>query len=139
MAQVTNTNQALYIVALSASSGFFVTKSEKYADENAKKSWYKYQESERKKIQAVRQSINVVTDAGCARYFGLKIANDVGKEQIQQAVNNADVEMKKIDSVLKAEVDFIKLPGDSFTSGTMLDKLTGQIRSQILEVAIKKI
>jgi len=139
MAQVTNPNQALYIVAMSASSGFFVTKSEKYADENAKKSWYKYQESERKKIQAVRQSINVVTDACCPQYFGLKIANDVGKEQIQQAVNNADVEMKKIDSVLKAEVDFIKLPGDSFTSGTMLDKLTGQIRSQILEVAIKKI
>lgn len=139
MAEVSNANQALYVVGLSLSSGFFVNKSEKYLDENAVKKWYKYQEEERKKIGAVRQSVNVVVDAGCARYFGLKIANNEAKRQITEAVLKADVEMKKIDITLKAEVEFVQLPGDSFTSGSMLDKLTGQIRTQILEVAIKKI
>jgi predicted ATPase len=113
MAQTTGANQALYVVAVSASSGFFVKQSEKYLDENAVKKWYKYQEEERKKIQAVRQSINVVVDAGCARYFGLKIANDEAKKQITEAVLKADVEMKKIDITLKAEVEFVQLPGDS--------------------------
>lgn len=139
MAQTSGANQALYVVGLSLSSGFFVDKSEKYLDENAVKKWYKYQEEERKKIGAVRQSVNVVVDAGCARFFNIKIANEEAKRQITEAVLKADVEMKKIDITLKAEVEFVPLPIDSFTSGTMLDKLTGQIRTQILEVVIKKI
>lgn len=139
MAQTESANQALYVVGLSLSSGFFVKQSEKFEDENAVKKWYKYQEEERKKIGAVRQSVNVVVDAGCARFFNIKIANDEAKRQIAEAVLKADVEMKKIDITLKAEVEFVPLPIDSFTSGTMLDKLTGQIRTQILEVVIKKI
>lgn len=139
MAEVKSANQKLYVMQVSMSSPFFVSRSEKYEDENAKKQWYKYPEQQRKDIQAIRQSINVITDAGCARFYGLKIANEISKQQITEALAKADAEMKAIDPTLHADAQFLPLQSEAFTSGTLLDNLTAQIREQIHGVVLKRI
>lgn len=139
MVAVTDPNQQLYVMQPSMSSPFFVSKSETYESENAKKMYYKFTSDDRKKIQAVRQAVNVMVDAGCARFYGLKIANETTKQQLIEALEDADRKMKSISPELHAEAQFLPLKTEAFTSGTLLDNLTAQIREQIHGVVLKRI
>ncbi len=139
MAAPTAGNQKLYVMQISMSSPFFIRQSEIYESENAKKMYYKFTSENRKKIQAIRQQINVIKDAGCAKFYGLAIANDLSKEQITEALLKADAQMKEIDPTLHADAQFLPLQSEAFTSGTLLDNLTSQIREQIHGVVLRRI
>jgi hypothetical protein len=131
MAVPSDGRQKLFVMQPSMSSPFFIAHSEEFEDENAKKMYYKFSSGDRKKIQAIRQEINVVIGAGCASFYGLKIANELSKEQITEALKIADAKMRAVEPTLHADAQFLPLQSEAFASGTLLDNLTAQIREQI--------
>jgi hypothetical protein len=129
----------LYVMETQMSSPFFTDRSENIDSENAKKLYYHFPAKDRRKIGAIRQQINVLKNASCARFYTLYIANDLAKEQLTEALENANREMKDIDSTLKAEAVFVELKTEALSSGNMLQVMTAQIQDQIYGVVLKRI
>lgn len=129
----------LYVMQINMSSPYFLTKSEPIIRENAKKLFYKYSPETRREIQAIRQNINVHADACSAKFFGLKIANELAKQQMTDLLKQADHDMKQIDVTLGAGAVFIKMSSTALTTGNLFDQMVGQIREQIHEVVLKRI
>ncbi|DAC71797.1 MAG TPA: hypothetical protein DSN98_08510 [Thermoplasmata archaeon] len=132
------TGEKLFVMQLNMSSPYFLERSE-VIDDKTKKLFYKFPSDKRKQIQAIRQSVNVQRDAGSARFYGLYIVNELGKKQLESALTKADHEMKQVDITLKAEGMFMELSSTALSEGNMFDAMVGQIKNQILEVALKRI
>jgi hypothetical protein len=134
-------NKQLYVVHISMSSPYFTIKEKTVVNpvENSKKMYYRFPLVDRQRIQAIRQGVNVQVGAGCARFYELKITNDTGKEQLEEAIRDAHQKMILVDPTLKAESIFIPLSMAGMAQGNLLDAMVTQIREQIDGAVLKQI
>lgn len=108
-------------------------------DEYTRQIKYTHSRDIRREIGAIRQSINVRRAACCTKFFGAYFTNDVGKNQLIEICQKADREMKEIDSSLHVTPMFMKIDLPDLASGSQFDALLTAIRSQIMDVVLRRI
>ena len=100
---------------------------------------YKKPKAERLQIGKVRQSINVVVDGTCMKFFGVKITNQAGKETLERECSRADAEMKKIDSTLHVTPVFFEVKVSSMSAGNMFDQMKEQLSVQVHQKVLDRV
>ena len=143
MAQLDLTNvkkeAQLFVVQVSMSSPYFTERTVNDEAENSKKMFYKFPKDKRNLIQAARQEVNVARDSGCARFYGLYIANELGKEQLTTLIVESNHKMNAIDPTLHAKVTFMPLSMSGLASGNLLDEMVQQIKDQVHGTVLERI
>jgi rRNA-processing protein FCF1 len=138
MAAVTTAKGQLYVVELKMSSPNFTDKTEINESENSKKLYYHFQKEQRNQIGVVRQQVNMAVGT-CAKFYTMRITNDIGKGQLEKVVQDAHLSMQAIDPTLKADIHFIPLSMSGLQTENLMEEMLSQIQTQIHEKVLKKI
>lgn len=132
-----NPDSSIYIVSIAMGSQF--RGKSRDIDEYIREMTYTKPKAERQKIGSIRQSVNVVRNAGSFRFFKEYVTNDIGKAQLEQTCKEADQEMKKIDPTLHVTPKFFKLEIKSLNSGNMFMEMQEQLRTEVHERVLRRI
>jgi hypothetical protein len=100
---------------------------------------HKYPQKVRREIQALRQEINRMTDNSCIKYYSAKFTNGLGLNQLRDACQRIDREMKQIDPTLYCEIKAKKEVFGVKQNMTFYDELTSGLRDQIINTMLKRV
>ena len=126
MALPTNTaaDRIIYVVDISMGSPYQATGED--IDEYTRKLHFKHGKEKRLQIGAVRQTVNVVVQGTCMKFYKTRFTNANGKQSLTEACTRADREMKAIDPALHVTPLFYEVQISSLSSGNMFDEMKNQ-------------
>lgn len=138
MAAVTKVQGQLYVVEVNMSSPHKSDKTEYNDTENSSKIYYHFPKEQRNRIGIVRAQVNIAVGM-CAKFYKMRITNDLGKGQLEKVVLDAHHAMQQIDPMLKAEIHFIPLSMSGMQSENLMEEMLNQIQTQIHERVLERI
>jgi len=100
---------------------------------------YRFDKETRKKIAAIRSKYKAPIYMHSLRFFSLFICKEEVTGKIKEAIEQADRELKAIDSVLEARVQFIPLDEVEVRKGELYGQIINCIKYQIYKSLFDRI
>jgi len=130
--------QNLYIVRVIMSSGHNVEESRSIGD-FIQETTYRFNKDTRKKVAAIRMKHKQPLYENSVDFHGLWICKEDQIMPIMHAVEEADMELRKINTILGAASEFIPLSTSDIVMGELYGKIVDSIRYRVFKDVFDRI
>ena len=128
----------IYIVSIEMSSPNRIVNTHELNAYESQTRYY-YEKIVRRRIGAVRARYKTIQYDSCLKVFTLYVCRESVRTRIISTIQNADREMKVIDSNLYARVLFFPLSRESIKESEMWEQLRNAIKTQVYGTMLERI